>query len=73
MIVILGVRTKIIYFKKYPNFVTMDKFLRDFWVQTNTETVGQTLNYRLKTLLMKYHHENETSSRTTAAITKKED
>ena len=49
---ILGVRTKVICFKNISKFCDNGSTFTWFIVQPNTQTVGQTLKYRITTLLI---------------------
>ena len=52
MIRILGVRTKIICFKNISKFFDNGSIFTLFIVQIRTQTIEQSLNYRVTTLLI---------------------
>ena len=47
-----GCTNKCYLLQKHPNFLTMDKFLRDLYSQRNVKRVGQALNFRITILLI---------------------
>ena len=71
MIMLIGVRTKVICFKNILKCYDNGSIFTRFIVQTNIQTVGQILNYRIITLLIMVPPRKRKLLRTTAATPKK--